>query len=86
MSGNAWWRFPRSGSGNGGVSTVTPGGSHRPSRCRDEDCPRLLCRGYKDGYADGFDDGQAAGYAAGYDAGHSDGYSEGFAAGEATCE
>lgn len=83
MSGNSRWRFTRSGSGNGGVSTATPGGSHRPSRCRDDDCPRLLCRGYKLGYEDGFDDGQAAGYAAGYAAGHDAGYAEGYAAGAA---
>ena len=86
MTVTARLRRAWSGSGNAKVATAAPGGSHRPSRCRDEGCPRLLCRGYKDGYADGFDDGQAAGYAAGYDAGHSDGYSEGFAAGEATCE
>jgi hypothetical protein len=79
LSGNTWWRFPRSGSGNGGVATVTPSGSHRPSRCRDDDCPRLLCRGYKLGYEDGFGDGHAAGYQAGYDAGYDNGYAAGAA-------
>jgi hypothetical protein len=86
LNGNGWWKRAWSGTGNGGVATVTPGGSHRPSRCRDEDCARLLCRGYKLGYADGFDDGQAAGYEAGFAAGEAAGYDAGFAAGAATCE
>jgi hypothetical protein len=27
--------------------------------CRDDDCPRLACRAYKDGYGDGFADGMS---------------------------
>jgi hypothetical protein len=68
LTGNTWWRLPRSGSGNGGVATVTPAGAHRPSRCRDRDCPRPLCAAYRegreDGYEDGWDDGFTAGVAA----------------------
>jgi hypothetical protein len=47
-------------------------GGHRPSRCRDEDCLRLLCRGYKLGYEDGYGAGYGAGYEAGYAAGAAD--------------
>jgi hypothetical protein len=82
LSGNSWWKLPRSGSGNGKVAAVTPGGSHRPSRCRDDDCGRLLCQGYKLGYPDGFEDGYGAGAADGYETG----YGEGYAAGAASCE
>jgi hypothetical protein len=73
LSGNGRWHFPWPGHGNGGVATVTPGGAHRPSRCRDGDCPRLLCRGYKDGYPDGYDDGYRDGYGQGFEAGYAAG-------------
>lgn len=46
---------------------------HEYTACDDEDCPRFICRVYKEGYADGYGDGNAAGYAAG----HADGYAEG---------
>jgi hypothetical protein len=58
------------------VAPVTAGGSHRPSRCRDEECPLLLCRGYKLGYEDAWDDAQdeiADAYRRGYAAGYADG-------------
>ena len=73
MSGNGRWRRAWSGHGNGGVATVTPAGPHRPSRCRDGDCQRLLCRGYKLGFEDGYEEGYIAGYGAGYAAGYSAG-------------
>ena len=61
--------------------------------CQDEDCPRFLCRLYKQGRCDGYDgnhsglagfNGMAVGYGhAGITApnGWPDGYEEGFAAG-----
>jgi hypothetical protein len=67
------WRRAWSGSGVGKVAAATPSGSHRPSRCRDEDCPRLLCRGYKLGYDDGYQDGYGAGYGEGFAAGYAAG-------------
>ncbi len=48
-------------------------GPHRPSRCRDGDCPRPLCRAYREGYEDGYQDGYGAGFGAGYEAGYAAG-------------
>jgi hypothetical protein len=73
LTGNGRWRRAWSGHGNGKVATVTPPGAHRPSRCRDDDCTRLLCRGYKDGYEDGYDDGYRDGYGQGSEAGYAAG-------------
>jgi hypothetical protein len=72
LSGNAFARLRRSAHGNAKVAAVTPSGPHRPSRCRDGDCPRLLCAGYRDGYADAWDDARIeidAAYRRGYAAG-----------------
>ena len=41
----------------------------------DPDCPRFICRVYKEGYEDGYGDGHCGGYAEG----HADGYAEGAA-------
>jgi hypothetical protein len=65
LTGNARWRLPWSGSGNGGVATVTPSGPHRPSRCRDQACERALCAAYREGRDDGYDEGWDDGYRAG---------------------
>ena len=78
MSGNGWLSFARSVSGNGRVAPVTPGGSHRPSRCHDPDCPRPLCVAYKDGRSDGYDDGHEDGF--------DDGWRRGYAAGQAAAQ
>lgn len=48
-------------------------GSHRPSRCRDRDCLRPLCRAYREGREDGWDDGHEAGFSEGYQAGYAAG-------------
>lgn len=33
---------------------------HPPGPCRDEECYRPFCLGYRTGYSEGFDDGVAA--------------------------
>jgi hypothetical protein len=58
---------------------------HLAEQCRDEGCPRLPCRMWKDGYRKGYDKGWEEGYAAGYGAGYSAGYGAGYSAGVATC-
>jgi flagellar biosynthesis/type III secretory pathway protein FliH len=74
-------------------ATATRGSNdHLAEQCKDELCPRLPCRMWKDGYGKGWDDGYeegyrkgyAAGYSAGYAAGYSAGYSAGFSAGSAS--
>ena len=50
------------------------GSAHEYTTCDDEDCPRFICRVYKEGFADG----HAAGFGAGQAAGYAEGYGEGY--------
>lgn len=58
------------------------GDKHEYQACDDQDCPRYICRVYKEGFANGwtrgYDRGYAAGWAAGYDAGYRKGYDAGY--------
>lgn len=87
MSGNRWWHLAWSAGGVRADTAVTAGQAHRPSRCRDADCPRPPCRWYRegreDGYLDGYERGHERGYEQGYDTGFSNGYSAGYSAGQA---
>jgi hypothetical protein len=53
---------------------------HYAELCRDDLCPRLPCRMFKDGYQYGYHKGYEEGYVAGYGAG----YAAGFSAGQAS--
>jgi hypothetical protein len=80
VSGNSWLRRAWSGSGNGGVATVTPSGPHRPARCRDRDCERALCAAYREGREDGYADGREDGHEDGHEDGYREGYRDGYRA------
>lgn len=53
-------------------------GAHEYTTCDDDDCPRFICRVYKEG----FENGHGAGYAGGQAAGYAEGYGEGYVAAE----
>jgi len=53
---------------------ITAGSTHEYTTCDDDDCPRFICRVYKEGFADGSSSGFGAGHAAGYAEGYGDGY------------
>lgn len=69
------------------------GTSHEYTTCRDDDCPRFICRVYKEGFSNGWDigwdrgfaEGYAKGYEDGYRQGYEDGYKQGFPDGIAAC-
>lgn len=61
-----------------GQREASAAGAHEYTTCDDDDCPRFICRVYKEG----FENGQSAGYASGQAAGYAEGYGEGYVAAE----
>jgi hypothetical protein len=67
------------------ISGLHPGtAQHLAERCRDDDCPRLPCRMWKDGYQRGAEDAAATAYASGFAAGAAQGYAQGYSDGAAS--
>jgi hypothetical protein len=50
--------------------------AHEYVTCEDPDCPRFICRVYKEGFENGVGAGFSAGQAAGYVEGYADGAAE----------
>ena len=60
--------------GRGRREASASGIAHEYQTCDDDDCPRFICRVYKEGFANGHWVGYADGQASGYGEGYGDGY------------